>query len=76
MKRLLVVHLIFLMIALLIAFVFIPLERFYFGKVPPGWLESYYHDALTFGSYKAWSSVFTWFLGLSCGRLIFKAFTR
>ncbi len=76
MKRLLVVHFIFLIIALFIAFVFIPLEKFYFGKAPSGWLESYYRDALTFGSYKAWSSVFTWFLGLSCGRLIFKAFMK
>ena len=76
MKRLITVHLVFLVVALFIAFVFIPLERFYFGDVAPGWLENYYRNALTFSSYKAWSSTFTWFLGLTCGRLILKAFMK
>ena len=76
MKRLIIIHLVFLVVALLIAFVLIPMEKIFFDKVAAEWAESYYRDAITFNSYKAWGVVFTWFLGLSCGRLILRAIMR
>ena len=76
MSRLLRVHIIFLAIALIIAFALIPLEQFYFGEYPAEEIKQYYQDAFSFESGKAWKIVFTWFLGLSCGRLMLRAFAR
>lgn len=76
MRRLLLIHLVFLIIALLIAFVLVPLEKVYFGQATPEWAANYYRNAITLGSYKAWGIAFTWFLGLSCGRLILKALAK
>lgn len=76
MLRLLKIHIIFLVIALIIAFALIPLEQFYFGQNPTEEIKQYYQDAFSFESGKAWKIVFTWFLGLSCGRLMLRALVR
>lgn len=76
MKRLIIIHLVFLVVALLVAFALVPVEKIYFDKVETEWAEKYYRDAITLNDYKAWGTVFTWFLGLSCGRLILRALMR
>jgi len=76
MVRLLKLHIIFLVIALLIAFVLYPLDLTYFQHKPMEEVEQYYSDAFNFSFGKAWKLVFTWFLGLSCGRLILKALAK
>ncbi len=73
MLHLLKIHLIFLAIALLIAFALIPVDQFYFGKIPAQEIKDYYHNAMAFEKTKAWKIVFTWFLGLTCGRLMLRA---
>jgi|GEM_PF-3253379 len=74
--RILLLHVLFLTIALLIAFALIPLDKLYFGKIPTEEITQYYQDALAFKFDEAWKKVFTWFLGLSCGRLILKALSK
>ena len=76
MLHLFKIHVIFLVIALLIAFALIPIEQFYFGQYPVEEIKQYYRDAFSFESGKAWKIVFTWFLGLSCGRLMLRALAR
>ncbi len=76
MLHLFKIHVIFLVIALLIAFALIPIEQFYFGQYPAEEIKQYYRDAFSFESGKAWKIVFTWFLGLSCGRLMLRALAR
>lgn len=71
--KVLLLHILFLTIALLIAFAFIPFEQMYFDKVPVEEIKQYYQDAFAFKSGKAWKIVFTWFLGLTCGRLMLRA---
>ncbi len=71
--KLLLIHIIFLIIALLIAFVLFPLDQVYFDHQPVEKVKQYYQDAFAFESSKAWKIVFTWFLGLSCGRLMVRA---
>ncbi len=73
MKRLLFLHIIFFIVAIVIAFVLIPLDQMYFRKVPVEEIKTYYQNAFTFTDDEAWKKVFTWFLGLSCGRLMLKA---
>jgi len=72
MKTLLL-HVLFLAIALLVAFAVVPLEKMYFDGIPAEEIKQYYQDALAFKSGNAWKIVFTWFLGLSCGRLMLLA---
>lgn len=74
--RLVLLHVLFLAIALLIAFALIPFDRLYFNNVPSEEIERYYQDALSFKSLDAWKKVFTWFLGLTCGRLILRALSK
>ncbi len=76
MHRLLILHFIFLIIALLIAFVLVPLDLLYLDKAPMEEIESYYRNAVTFEKPRVWGIVSSWFLGLSCGRLILKALAR
>ncbi len=73
MLRLFKIHLIFLAIALFVAFALIPLDHIYFDHLPTEEVKQYYSDAFSFESGKAWKIVFTWLLGLTCGRLILKA---
>lgn len=76
MLRLLKIHFIFLIVALVIAFVLVPVDLMYFNKVPTEEINHYYQSALTLEKSKAWKIVFTWFLGLSCGRLMLKALMK
>lgn len=76
MLRLVKLHVLFFMIALLIAFVLIPLDQTYFRQVPLEEVKQYYQGAFNFSSGEAWKKVFTWFLGISCGRLILKALEK
>ena len=76
MLRFLIIHLIFLLIALLIAFALIPLEQLYINNLPIEEVKKYYSDALSFTSGKAWKLVFTWFLGLTCGRIMLRALAK
>jgi len=69
-------HIIFLAVAMLMAFAIVPLEKMYFDGVPTQEVKQYYQDAFSFKSGNAWKIVFTWFLGLSCGRLMLKAITN
>ncbi len=71
--KLILLHILFLLIALAIAFALVPLDNYYFDKMPVEEVKQYYQDAINFRSDKAWKIVFTWFLGLSCGRLIVRA---
>ncbi|MGH1537238.1 MAG: low molecular weight protein-tyrosine-phosphatase [Gammaproteobacteria bacterium] len=73
MSRLVKLHVLFLFIALCIAFVLIPLDQFYFKDNSVEEIEQYYRDAISFSSGESWQIVFTWFLGLTCGRLIIRA---
>ena len=71
--KFIVLHIIFLIVAMLIAFALVPLDMHFFEKLPAEEVKQYYQDALSFKSMKAWKIIFTWFLGLSCGRLIVRA---
>jgi len=71
--KFILLHVVFILVALTIAFVLVPFDQFYFDKAPVEEIKQYYQDALNFKSNKAWKIVFTWFLGLSCGRLIVRA---
>jgi hypothetical protein len=73
MLRLIKTHFLFLAIAVLIAFAIVPLDQMYFDHLPVEEVKQYYRNAFSFESGKAWKLVFTWFLGLSCGRLMLKA---
>jgi len=76
MLRFFKIHFIFLVIALLIAFVLIPLEQLYVNNLPVEEVRKYYSDAFSFKSGKAWKLVFTWFLGLTCGRIMLRALAK
>lgn len=76
MLRLLKIHFIFLIVALVIAFILVPLDLMYFEKVPTEEINYYYQSAIMLEQSKAWKIVFTWFLGLSCGRLMIKALMK
>ena len=71
--KILLVHILFLAIGLFVAFVFIPFDQMYFDHHPAEEIKQYYQDAFTFKSGKAWKIVFTWLLGLTCGRLMLRA---
>lgn len=71
--KLLLLHILFLFIALLITFGLVPIDRLYFNDVPSEEIKQYYQDAFAFNSNEAWQILVTWFLGLSCGRLILRA---
>lgn len=66
----------FFLVALFIAFALVPLDRIYFSHHPTEEIRKYYQDAISFQSGKAWKIVATWFIGLSCGRLMLKALTK
>lgn len=76
MLRLLKIHFIFLVVALVIAFILVPVDLMYFDKIPTEEINNYYQSAITLEQSKAWKIVFTWFLGLSCGRLMIKALMK
>ena len=76
MRRLILVHIIFLLVALFIAFGLVPFDRMMFNNVPNAEISEYYDNALTFRSGEAWKKVFTWFLGLSCARIMLKALMK
>ena len=74
--KFILLHVLFLVIALLIAFAVVPLDKMYFDKVPVEEINQYYNDAFAFKTANAWKIVFTWFLGLTCGRLIIRALSK
>ena len=76
MNKLLRIHLILLFVALFITFALYPFDQIYFKSVPKPEIEQYYTDALNFNFSKAWKIFITWFVGLSCGRLMIRALTR
>ena len=76
MQRLFIIHLIFLGVALIIAFVLVPADLFYLEKAPGEEIKTYYHNAMEMKFSDAWKIVFTWFLGLTCGRLMLKALLK
>ena len=76
MQRLLIIHCIFLIVALFIAFAVVPADLMYFNKGTDEEISYYYYGAITFKNFKPWGITFTWFLGLTCGRLIFRAFMK
>ena len=73
MLRLIKLHIIFLVVAMFIAFALIPFDQMFFDHYPAEEIKQYYRDAFSFKSGKAWKVVFTWFLGLTCGRFMLKA---
>ena len=73
MRRLIIIHIILLVIALFITFALVPLDRVYFKNIPTAEITQYYENALAFKSGEAWKIAFTWFLGLTCGRIMVKA---
>ena len=74
--RLVLLHVLFLAIALFIALGLIPFDHLYFDKAPIEEIKKYYQDAFAFKSMGVWQIVFTWFLGLTCGRLILRALSK
>ena len=76
MLRLVKIHIIFLIVALIIAFALIPLDMLYLRKLPEEELSSYFNGAFTLENAKGWKIFFTWFLGLTCGRLMLRALMR
>jgi hypothetical protein len=76
MIQLIKLHILFLAVAVFIAFALIPLDLMYFEHYPAEDIKKYYRDALSFESGKAWKAVFTWFLGFSCGRLMLRALAK
>lgn len=76
MLRMIKLHILFLAIAIFIAFALIPLDQIFFDRHPAEDIKKYYSDALSFKSGKAWKAVFTWFLGISCGRLMLRALAK
>ena len=76
MLRLIKIHILFLAIAMFIAFALIPLDQMYFDHYSAEDIKKYYRDALSFESGKAWKAVFTWFLGISGGRLMLRALAK
>lgn len=70
------IHIIFLVIALVISFILIPLDQYVFDKLPDNQIRAYIVNGVTFNSLDAWKKVFTWFIGLSCGRLMIKALMK
>ena len=76
MSRLIKIHIIFLAIALIIGFVLVPLDMQYFRNATEDEVNSYLNGAFVFENYRAWKIVFTWFIGLTCGRLMLRALMR
>ena len=76
MLRLLKIHSIFLVVALVIAFVLVPLDMSYFREATDEEISLYFNGAFTFEYIKAWKIAFTWFIGLICGRLIILALRK
>jgi len=73
MRRLLWIHICLLLVAFFIAFALVPLDRMVFRNIPAIEITNYYESALAFKSGEAWKIFFTWFLGLSCARIMIKA---
>ena len=67
------IHLIFIVIAFLIAFILFPMEMLFFEGASNEDIWAYYQNAITLEKTNAWKILFTWFLGLTCGRLIIRA---
>ncbi len=76
MQRLIKIHLVFLGVSLIIAFLLVPADMLYLNKVQSGEVKAYYQSAKNLEFSDAWKIAFTWFLGLTCGRLILKALFR
>lgn len=76
MLRLVKIHIIFLIVALIIAFALIPIDMMYLRKLPEEELSSYFNGAFNLENTKAWKIFFTWFLGLTCGRLMLRALMK
>jgi len=76
MQGILVTHFIFLGVALVIAFALVPADLLYFDKVSSEEIKTYYQDAMKMKFSDAWQIVFTWFLGLTCARLMLKALIK
>ncbi len=74
--KIILLHVLFLVLALFVAFALIPFDHWYFDKVPGEEIKQYYKDAFTFASAGAWKIVFTWFLGFTCGRLMLRALSN
>ena len=76
MQRLIKIHLVFLGVSLIIAFLLVPADMLFLNKVQTGEIRAYYQSAKNLEFSNAWKIAFTWFLGLTCGRLILKALFR
>ena len=76
MRRLVWIHLALLLVALFIAFGLVPFDRLVFKNFSSIEVVEYYTDAFSLKNKEAWKIVFTWFLGLTCGRLMLRALLR
>jgi len=72
-KQLVKIHLVLLVVALIITFVLFPVDMLFFDGASNDDVQAYYKNAVTFEKMNAWKIFFTWFLGLTCGRLIVRA---
>ncbi len=73
MKQLVKIHLVLLVVALIITFVLFPVDMLFFEGASNDDVQAYYKNAVTLEKMNAWKIFFTWFLGLTCGRLIVRA---
>ena len=73
MRTFLKIHLLFFIIALIIAFILFPIEMLFFEGASNEDIQRYYQDAITLEKLNAWKICITWFIGLTCGRLILRA---
>jgi len=77
MLRLIKIHIVFLLIAIFIAYVLVPADWYYFEKVSAEDIKQYYQNTFSFSKKSSpWKILITWFIGLSCGRLIIKALRK
>ena len=58
MSRLIKIHVIFLVIAMFIAFALVPLDRMYFSHQAAEKINQYYHDAFNFKSERGLENCF------------------
>ena len=77
MLRLVKIHIIFLLIAILIAYVLVPADWYYFEKLSAEEITDYYKNTFSFTQKSnPLKILITWFIGLSCGRLLIKALRK
>ncbi len=76
MLRLVKIHIIFLIVALIIAFILVPMDMSYLRNLPKEEVNSYLNGAFNLENTRIWKVVFTWFLGLTCGRLMLRALMK